>query len=128
MAGLSLELNAVLNSLSMKKWNTDDPQQKEAWKLIHLLPRQAFLGESSYSSKCQVAVDLGYSVKGDYKDTRGNGPFSLHCTGNRKKITRCRFQTVASAQLSPEHKSASTVTLKQVISYRKRADTAKTQN
>ena len=30
MAGLSLELNAVLNSLSMKKWDTDDTQQKEA--------------------------------------------------------------------------------------------------
>ena len=112
----------------MKKWNTDDPQQKEAWKLIHLLPRQAFSGESSYSSKCQVAVDLGYSVKGDYKDTSGNGPFSQYCTGNGKKITRGRFQIVASAQLSSENTSASMVTLKEVISYRKRADMAKTQN
>ena len=77
---MSLEFNAVLNSLSMKKWNTDDPRQEVAWQLIHLLPRQAFLGESSYSSKCQVAVGLGYCVKGDYKDTGGMGP--SHCTAS----------------------------------------------
>ena len=126
---LSLELNAVLNSLSMKKWNTNDPQQEVAWQLIDLLSRQAFLGESSYSSKCQLAVDLGYGVKGDDKDTRWDGPFSLHCAGNRKKIIRCRLQIAASAQLWSENMSASMVPLKEVlISYRKRADMAKTQN
>lgn len=57
------------------------------------------MGESSYSSKCQLAVDLGYGVKGDDKDTRWDGPFSLHCAGNRKKIIRCRLQIAASAQL-----------------------------
>ena len=45
---------------------------------VHLLPRQAFLGESSYSSKCQVAVGLGYCIKGDDKDTSGMDP--SHCT------------------------------------------------
>ena len=38
------------------------------------------MGESSYSSKCQVAVGLGYCVKGDYKDTGGMGP--SHCTAS----------------------------------------------